>query len=76
MKTVEVIVTPDGQTKLETKGFAGPQCRDASKLLGAVWARLPRSDSRPSITRLQRKKTPDHSNKVSAVRAMHQETIE
>ncbi len=33
MKTIEVIVSPNGQTRLETKGFAGSQCRDASKLL-------------------------------------------
>lgn len=31
MKTIEVIVSPNGQTKLETKGFAGSQCREASK---------------------------------------------
>ena len=36
MKTIEVIVSPDGQTKLQTKGFAGSQCRDASKLLEAA----------------------------------------
>ena len=35
-KTIEVIVAPDGQTKLETKGFVGSQCRDASKLLEAA----------------------------------------
>ena len=33
MKTIEIIVGPDGQTRLETKGFAGPACREASRFL-------------------------------------------
>ncbi|MEQ8788432.1 MAG: DUF2997 domain-containing protein [Pirellulaceae bacterium] len=32
-KTIEIIVSPQGQTKVETKGFAGASCRDASKSL-------------------------------------------
>ena len=31
--TIEVIVSATGETKVETKGFAGSSCRDASKLL-------------------------------------------
>jgi hypothetical protein len=30
---IEVIVSPTGETKLQTKGFAGASCRDASKFL-------------------------------------------
>lgn len=30
---IEVIVSPDGQTRLETKGFAGRACREASRFL-------------------------------------------
>ncbi|MGE0535187.1 MAG: DUF2997 domain-containing protein [Pirellulales bacterium] len=30
-KTIEIIVSPTGQTRLETKGFAGNSCRDASR---------------------------------------------
>ena len=33
MKTIEIIVSPTGQTKIETKGFAGSSCRDASRFL-------------------------------------------
>jgi hypothetical protein len=33
MKTIEVIVSPTGETRLETKGFAGSSCQDASRLL-------------------------------------------
>jgi hypothetical protein len=28
---IEIIISPDGETKLETKGFAGASCRDASR---------------------------------------------
>ena len=40
MKTIEVIVSPNGQTRLETKGFAGSQCRDASKLLESALGKI------------------------------------
>lgn len=30
---IEVTVSPQGETRLETKGFAGGTCRDASKAL-------------------------------------------
>jgi len=33
MKIIEVIVAPDGSTKIETKGFAGESCRDASRFI-------------------------------------------
>ena len=31
MKTIEIIVSPKGETTVQTKGFAGASCRDASK---------------------------------------------
>ena len=33
MKIIEVIVSPTGETKLETKGFAGSSCKQASEFL-------------------------------------------
>jgi hypothetical protein len=33
MKTIEIIVAPDGRTTVLTKGFAGGTCRDASKFI-------------------------------------------
>ncbi len=33
LKTIEVIVTPDGTTRVETRGFAGSSCQDASRFL-------------------------------------------
>ena len=32
-RIIEVIVSPTGQVKIETKGFAGSSCRDASRFL-------------------------------------------
>jgi len=31
MKTIEITVSPKGETTVQTKGFAGTSCRDASK---------------------------------------------
>ena len=33
MKTIEVIVSPQGETKIETKGFEGTECQQASEFL-------------------------------------------
>jgi hypothetical protein len=33
MKTIEVTVSPTGEVKLETKGYAGQGCQEASKFL-------------------------------------------
>lgn len=30
MQVIEIIVAPDGGTRVETKGFAGASCRQAS----------------------------------------------
>jgi len=32
-KTIEVVVGADGQSSVETKGFAGAECLDASRFL-------------------------------------------
>jgi hypothetical protein len=32
-KIIEIIVQPDGQTRVETKGFTGSICRDASRFI-------------------------------------------
>ena len=36
MKTIELVVSPQGKTTLETKGFAGESCRQASLFLEAA----------------------------------------
>lgn len=32
-KLIEIIVAPNGETRIETKGFTGAACRDASRLI-------------------------------------------
>ncbi len=33
MKSIEIVVGPDGATRVETKGFAGAACQDASRFI-------------------------------------------
>jgi hypothetical protein len=33
MKTIEIIVTPEGRTTVQTKGFQGSSCREASRFI-------------------------------------------
>ncbi len=33
MKTIEIIITPEGRTTVQTLGFIGPSCREASKFI-------------------------------------------
>ena len=39
MKQIEVIVASDGSTRVETKGFSGAQCQEASRFLEAALGR-------------------------------------
>ncbi len=33
MKTIEILISPKGEVKVQTRGFAGSSCRDASKFI-------------------------------------------
>ena len=33
MKTIKITVSPTGQTRVETTGFAGGECREASRFV-------------------------------------------
>ena len=33
MKTIEIIVTPEGRTTVQTRGFQGSSCREASRFI-------------------------------------------
>lgn len=33
MKIIRITVDPKGQTRVETRGFAGPECREASRFV-------------------------------------------
>ena len=32
-KTIEIIISPTGQSRVETKGFTGAECREASRFI-------------------------------------------
>lgn len=36
MRRIEIVVEPNGETRLETKGFAGGECQQASRFLEAA----------------------------------------
>ena len=31
--TIEIVISPAGESTVQTKGFAGPSCRDASRFI-------------------------------------------
>jgi hypothetical protein len=33
MKTIEIVVSPDGKARVETRGFTGSTCQEASRFL-------------------------------------------
>lgn len=33
MKTIEITIAPNGQSRVETKGFNGSECRQASRFV-------------------------------------------
>ena len=33
MKTIEIVISPTGQSTVTTRGFTGSSCRDASRLI-------------------------------------------
>ena len=39
MKSIKVTVSPTGETRVETKGFAGGSCRSASRFLAHALGR-------------------------------------
>ena len=32
-KTIEIVIAPNGQSRVETKGFKGSECRQASQFI-------------------------------------------
>tara|TARA_R110002167_G_scaffold146607_2_gene338075 strand:+ start:13598 stop:13792 length:195 start_codon:yes stop_codon:yes gene_type:complete len=40
VKTIEIIISTDGQSRIETRGFTGSRCRDASRFLEAALGKV------------------------------------
>jgi len=36
MRTIEVVILTNGETRVETKGFVGSECREASRFIEAA----------------------------------------
>ena len=41
MKSIEIKISPKGETKVETKGFSGSDCQTATRSIEAALAQLP-----------------------------------
>ncbi len=56
-KTIEIVIDPTGALTLQTKGFAGASCRDASKLLeqalGTIQSDTPTAEMYQPATQAQ-----------------------
>jgi hypothetical protein len=51
LKTIEIIVSRQGETRLETKGFAGASCQDASRFIEIALGE--KSSDQPTAERYQ-----------------------
>ena len=40
MKTIEITISPNGESRLETTGFTGSECREASDFLERALGRV------------------------------------
>ena len=49
MKRIEVTVLPTGESRVETKGFSGDSCRDASKFIEAALGRTAAETLKPEF---------------------------
>ena len=58
MKTIEIIVSPKGETRIETKGFAGADCQQASRFLEQALGR--RTDEQLTQEFFQSLSTEEH----------------
>jgi hypothetical protein len=54
MKTIEIIIDAKGEVRLQTRGFAGESCREASQLLeqalGEVQTESPTAEMYQPVT--------------------------
>tara|TARA_R110000850_G_scaffold210127_5_gene336120 strand:- start:1660 stop:1854 length:195 start_codon:yes stop_codon:yes gene_type:complete len=40
LKTIDIIFSTDGQSRIETRGFTGSRCKDASRFLEAALGKV------------------------------------
>ena len=49
MKTIEIIVTPKGESRVETKGFIGSECREASRFVESALGKMSSETLKPTF---------------------------
>ena len=49
MKTIEITVSPRGETPVETKGFTGSGCREASKFIESALGKVTSETLKPEF---------------------------
>ena len=49
MKVIEIIVSPEGESRVETKGFVGKSCREASKFIESALGKVSSETLKPEF---------------------------
>ena len=49
MRTIEIRVSPKGESQVETKGFTGQQCREASKFIESALGKVAGGTLKPEF---------------------------
>lgn len=49
MKTIEIVVSPKGESQVETKGFTGNECREASKFIESALGKVAGETLKPEF---------------------------
>jgi hypothetical protein len=49
MKTIEIIIDPQGKVRLQTKGYSGASCKDASKAIEQALGLVQTDQSTPEM---------------------------
>ena len=57
MKTIEIIVSPQGETRLETKGFTGASCQEASRFIENALGEKLSEEATPELHQVQAEQT-------------------
>jgi hypothetical protein len=53
MKTIEIMVSPTGQVRVETKGFVGAECQAASRFIEQALGRRTAEQLKPEFHQQQ-----------------------
>ncbi|MDB5334589.1 MAG: hypothetical protein JWN70_208 [Planctomycetaceae bacterium] len=56
-KTIEIVVAPNGQTRVETKGFSGSECRQASEFIEQALGQRQHEQLKPEFHQNQSKQS-------------------